>query len=368
MSLDHIETTASDREVALIDRADQLPAIAQESLDSELSAPLLFRTAKRSKTSIVAGLGLLLSVGSHFGLALIPTGSNPEPTPVKTETKQVRISQLARPTQMPKSPRKVTKPSAKLPTRPQSVPAIRQAAPIVQPQPVPKPKTQEPQQIQEPQQTQEPLQPSSWDDFPIYPTAKAGCFNLPSCLQTADSLQQITDFYSKELPAKKYELKLAIQEPNRQVFQVSRKGETQFLSIIKTQKDHVIVLADAPRSLDDLGKAVEVPAEVAEILSNLDAKNAEPTHFAKPDLFYTQSALKPGIISTSLVKSYSYDTMMNEFFRSNLQNAGFEVTDLPQTYGDGKLYEIRKETLKLYLNLVPMEGGALIVAWKDLPQ
>ena len=93
----------------------------------------------------------------------------------------------------------------------------------------------------------------------------------------------------------------------------------------------------------------------------MDAHNADPSNFTKtePDLFYTQSAPKPGIGNISLVKSYSFDTMMNEFFRSSLEGAGFAVTDLPQTFGEGKLYEI---------SLVPAEDSVIIATWKDLPQ
>lgn len=53
-------------------------------------------------------------------------------------------------------------------------------------------------------------------------------------------------------------------------------------------------------------------------------------------------------------------------FCSNLQNAGFQETDLPQTFVNITLHAIRK--LKLYFNLLPIASDALIVAWKDLPQ
>lgn len=364
MSLENLETTGLGHDVAVIDRtSSSTSTIAHSSLPDDNSLPLLFQTSKQTKIPYVLWLGVLLSAGLHIGLSLIPTGSEP-PTPPKSEkaeTKQIRISQLAKSNKIANLPKKVVKPASQSTIRPQNT--IRQAPPIAPLKP------SQPQQAPDARkETQDSSPSSSWDDFPIYPAAQAGCFGLPSCLETSDSLKQIADYYAKELPAKKYELKLAIQEPNRQVFQVSRRGESQFLSVIKTQKGHVIVLSDAPRSLEDLAQAVEVPPEVAEILSNLDARNAEPANFAKPDLFFAQSSVKPGIVNISLVKSYSYDTMMNEFFRSNLQNAGFEVTDLPQTYGDGKLYQISKGTLKLYLNLVPSTDSAIVVTWKDLPQ
>jgi hypothetical protein len=202
----------------------------------------------------------------------------------------------------------------------------------------------------------------------------------PSCLQTADPLNQIAGYYAKELPAQKYTLKPTVQEATRQVFQVSRKGESQFLSIIQTEIGQAIVLSDAPRSLNDLRKAIEVPPEVAAMFSSLAAENAKPTDFVQPDVAYIKSTQKgyasgaaipkPEVVNISLVKSYSFDTMMSEFFRSNLQTAGFEVTDLPQNIGGGKLYKVSKGSTSLFLSLLPTKSGTdtLIVTWKNLPK
>lgn len=87
-------------------------------------------------------------------------------------------------------------------------------------------------------------------------------------------------------------LKPTVQDATRQVFQVSLKGEAQFLSIIQTGNSQAIVLSDAPRSLDDLKKAVEVPPEVTAILSSLAAENANSSDFVQPDFVYTRSTAK----------------------------------------------------------------------------
>lgn len=62
--------------------------------------------------------------------------------------------------------------------------------------------------------------------------------------------------------------------------------------------------------------------------------------------------------------------MMNEFFRGNLVAAGFDVTDLPQNAGGGKLYKVSKESTTFFLSLLPTKGGdsTLIVTWKTLPK
>lgn len=193
-------------------------------------------------------------------------------------------------------------------------------------------------------------------------------------------LNQVTDFFARELPAKKYDLKLTLKEAGREVYQISHSGQTQFLSVMTAEKGTVYVLSNAPRSLEDLKKAVEVPPEVSEILSNLDAKTAEPSLFAQPNLFYTRSTEKglgagaqvprSGIRNISLVTDQVAEEMMNAFFQTNLQNSGYEVTDLQQQYGGGGIYQVKKPKVTLYLNLVPTKDktGTLVVTWKEPPR
>jgi hypothetical protein len=61
--------------------------------------------------------------------------------------------------------------------------------------------------------------------------------------------------------------------------------------------------------------------------------------------------------------------MMSEFFRSNLETAGFKVEDQPD-FGGGKLYKLNKESTTLYLSLFPSKDGdgVLLVTWKTLPK
>ncbi len=376
MQPDDLETTGSTSRVAVLDN----PAATTSEI-AEAQAPIahdpvspLFSTPKRTGVSLWVWVGLLLSLGLHISLIVIPTENEPKaPPPVPQEKeKQVRITQLAK-LKTVKLPRRVVKPAVK--------PVVRQrTAPVIPPPPKPPAPNPDLQSSISKPASEGATESSSWEDFPIYPGSQPGCFGLPSCLQTNDPLQQVADYYSKELPAKKYAIKPTIREATRQVFQVSRKGEGQFLSIIQTENGQAIVLSDAPRSLDDLRKAVEVPPEVAAILSSLAAENAKPDDFVQPDLAYAKSTEKgyasgafipkPEVVNISLVRSYSFDTMMNEFFRSNLQNAGFEVIDLPQDFGGGKLYQVNKDSTKLYLSLLPTKSGedTLIVTWKNQPK
>jgi hypothetical protein len=173
-----------------------------------------------------------------------------------------------------------------------------------------------------------------------------------------------------------------MQLTDRHVLQISRNGQTQFLSIIQTDKGSVYVLSDAPRSLEDLKKAVEVPPEVSDILSNLSVKTADQANFDQPKIFYAEATgkgipqgtlvTKPGIRNISLLADSSFDTMMDEFFRNNLQQNDFEVSDPLPDFGGGKVYEVTRarDKLKLYINLVPSKNktDTLIVIWKDPPK
>lgn len=350
---------------------DTLPASTSAEVEgrdfsAEDSLPPLFPTPKRTKASKWLWIGLFASLGLHFGLLLLPTGNEPTPTVSKEPDKQIRITQLPKLVKTINVPKKIAKPTVKPIVRQRTAPPI--APPITPPKP---PQAQS--------QGASSSSSSAWDDFPIYPGAQPGCFNLASCLQTSDSLSQVADFYGKELPAKKYEFKPTLKEANRQVFQVSRNGQSQFLSILQTDKGQAIVLSDAPRSLEDLKKAVEVPPEVAAILSNLDAQNADQSNFAQPELFYTRSnekgaaagavVTKPSIRNISLVPGSSYDTMMDEFFRSNLQLNDYEIVDSAREFGGGKVYQLVKGNQTIYLNLVPTrdKSGTLVVVWKDAP-
>lgn len=331
-------------------------------------------------------IGVLVSLGLHAAVMVVPTGHEPE-APAKAEEKQVRITQL--PTRTKAAPAKPDRPPQRAIRPSSSSPIIRRTTtPISQPQPASKSQATSSDAStaaslssgSQAGSDSAPAGANAWDDFPLYPNSQPGCFNLASCLQTGDALGQLSSFYAQELPAKKYQIKPTIKEASRQVYQVSRNGQAQFLSLIKSEQGSVYVLSDKPRSLADLKKAVEVPPEVSAVLSNLDAQNANPSYFAQPDLFYSKSAVKgvdggvqtpqAGIRNISLVSGYAANTMMDEFFRSNLVNSDYGVTDLPKQYGGGKLYQVKKGSLTMYLNLVPTKDSSstLVVTWKDPPK
>lgn len=312
----------------------------------------------------------LTSIGLHAGILLIPLGEEAKPPPPKPPENQVRITQLPN---LKKQP--AIKPAPKPVVKRVSVPKINRP----QAKTPPASALQTPSKQGSSSQAEQAGEDSPWKDFPLYPGSTTGCFELPSCLQADADLSQVSAHFAQQLPAKKYEAKRVVQEAGRQVYQVTRSGLSQFLSIIENGKKTVYVLSDAPRTLADLEKAVEVPPEIYAILVGLAVQQTDASAFAQPNQFYAKAAGKSlnagglvprsGIRNISLVPGQAANTMMDEFLRSNLQNSDFEVTDVPQPYGGGKVYRAKKGSQTLYLNLVPTKdnSGTLLVIWKTPP-
>lgn len=320
---------------------------------------------------LLFGLTLLVSLGLHGLLLLLPTGSENKAATQKPEEKSIRITQL---------PTQIKSPTVK---RPPKTPVLKKPTVVVKPpqsQPaIPALRRPKPQAPPPSTQAASPGSASTtpasganpWQDFPQYPGAEAGCHNLQSCLQTADGLDKVSAFFEKELDAKKYASKLTITEANRKVYQVARNGITQFLSLIQEPgKGTLYVLAEAPRSLSDLAKAVEVPAEIYSVLQNLDAEDATRNNFAQPDLFYSSDSPRSDIGIMKLVPNSTASTFFDEYFNTNLRNNDFDFSETGQTYGNGPVYNIKKGKSSLYLNMVPTQDGTgtIVVVWKQLPK
>lgn len=319
----------------------------------------------------------LASIGLHAGLLLIPVGEEAKPPPPKPPENQVRITQL------PNLNKRPTIKSSPKPAVKRSALNVRQTSSKINLPQIKTPIAPALQTSAKPQadsaQGDQTGDDSPWKDFPLYPDSTTGCFELPSCLQADADLSQVSAHFVGQLPAKKYEIKRVAQEAGRQVYQVTRSGLSQFLSIIENGKQTVYVLSDAPRTLADLEKAVEVPPEIYAIMVGLAVQQANASAFAQPNQFYAKAdgkslnagGLVPrsGIRHISLVPGQAADTMMDEFLRSNLQNSDFEVTDIPKQYGGGKVYRATKGSQTLYLNLVPTKdsSGTLLVIWKTPP-
>lgn len=382
--MDNTPLSTSDQSLRSPDRTE--PTLPPSGVFSNLLDELpeddmspLFPGPKQSGgTARWFWLIFLASLGLHGIFLFLPTGEEAKPPPPKPPENQVRITQLPTAAKQPvikRPPKPAVKRSA---TPTASRPRVNVPPPPSVPAP-PKPAKAETKADAAVETEAKPSTESdAWKDFPLYPGSTPGCFELPSCLQSSDGFSQVVDHFATQLPEKKYTLKPVVQESGRTVYEVTRDGLTQFLSIIENGKNTVYVLSDAPRTIADLEQAVEVPPEIYAILVGLAVQQADSTAFTQPDQFYTQGdrklgaatlVPKAGIRNISLVSGQGADTMMDELLRSNLQNSEFEVTDLPKTYGGGKLYRAQKEDKALYLNLVPTKdnSGTLLVIWNTPP-
>lgn len=351
----------------------------------------------------------VISLAIHGLLMLMPIPSEQKPTPPKPE-KRIRVTQLQPQPKLPvvkaspppsptlqktsPLPKPVSRPRTIIPPTPRAneIPAEpkpketpptpqpkAQATPI-EPQPTPQATPLAPQPT--PQATPAPTPSSTalssnanpWENFPKYPTAKPGCFQKSFCIQTGAKLDEVAAYFEKELSAKQFQWKSTIQEGNRKVYQVSTKnGATQFLSLIFAGGDEgtVYVLGENALNVGDFKKAVEVPPEIADILTavGLESQNVEATYFTEPDKFYPSGALRPEISSISIVPDQPSATLMDTFLKTNLQNNGYEVSQPKSPYGGGGVYEVKKDKLTLYFNLVPTKdrAGTIVVIWGSLP-
>ncbi len=315
-------------------------------------------------------LTTLISLGLHLVLMFFPLPEEQKPVAAKPEEKKVRITQL--PT--------LNKPGPKVPiakSTPKVVPVPRTPIPrITSIPPIQAPKPPTPQAVPQSASSASPANsaPSDanpWQDFPQYPGAQAGCYNLPSCMQTGSSLSDVSSYFERELTNKKYSVSKTISESDRTVFQVTRNNITQFLSLINVPgKGTLYVLAEQPRALADLGDAVEVPAEIYSVLSGLAAADATRDQFAQPEAFYSADSPKPEIGIMQVVTGEAPDTFFDTYLRTNLFNNGFESSQLTESYGGGIVYEVKKENAALYINLVPTQDGSgtIVVIWKNLPK
>jgi len=341
---------------------------------------------------------LFASVGLHALLLFVPLpGEKQESKPPQEKT--VKVTQLpptskitgAKPTVKPSLASKSLVVPRRLISRSQSAipPIPSQARPVSQAAPA----SQATQPESEAQSSSAADPSSPLATFPHFPGAQPGCLGVPSCYSTGKDLAIVSGYFEKELPNKKYKVQPSPPESDRKVYEISKDGARLFLSLIFDGNSTLYVLADAPRSLADLQKTVQIPPEFtnnilsqlsqsvsgSELVSNLDPT---PNNFADPNAFFTSlggsdregfevsAETNPEVESLKLVSGQAPQQLFGSFFRGSLQNSGFESTSIAGGYGGGDLYQIKKGSSKpFYLNLVPTKDGTstIVVVWRSQP-
>jgi len=366
----------------------KLPSMPQFSPLNNLPAPV---------KALVRPM-LFASVGLHALLLFVPfPGAKQESKPPQEKT--VKVTQLpsaskiagAKPTIEPSlAPKSLVVPK-RLISRPQSAipPIPSQIRPVLQAEPAP----QKVQPASEAQSSSAADPNNPLNTFPHFPGAQPGCLGVPSCYATGKDLAIVSSYFEKELPIKKYTVQPSPPESDRKVYEISKNGMKQFLSLIFDGTSTLYVLADAPRSLADLQKTVQIPPEFTNnILSQLSQSvngselssdlNPIPDIFADPNSFFTSlggadaqgfevaAETNPEVESLKLVQGKTPTQLFSSFFSGSLQSNGFESTPIANGYGGGELCQIKKGSSKpFYLNLVPTKDGAstIVVVWRSQP-
>lgn len=332
---------------------------------------------------------LLASIGIHTVVLLMPL---PQP-PVKVvapKPKTVKVSAL--PTiKMPKRVIKrpvIRKPVAAIPPKGLVVPSLVKKT--ATPSPGEKaPRDAPPQKpvLNSDKPGSESSDPMS--DFPNYPNAISGCLGLPSCFDTQKPLDEVTQFFEKQLPLKKFSIKPTISEASRKVYQIEKQGTSQFLNVLLDGSSTVYVLAPNALTLADLKNAVQVPEDFTKsILGQLptasggNEASVTPDQLTTPTAFFTElggtdaqgfetnPTANPEIDSLKLVSGQTPDQLFSSYFSSSLGQLDYKATPITAGYGGGLLYEIKKGTDKpFYLNLVPTKSGTgtVVAVWLSNP-
>lgn len=356
---------------------------------------------------------LLLSLGLHGLLIFLPMPSSQEAVPPKAEEeKLVNLTQLPSSDQKP-APKSPSSPEASV----QASPPVRRAVTPIPRRPSNIPPVSQPSrsptQDTPPQGDAGQTSPSSsaedsgsttddpfLADFPRYPGTQPGSFGLPGALdsssfKTGDAVARVEGFFKQELAVKKYTIQ-PVEQPGRTVYQVSRAGTTQYLSLIPNPEGSGTSIVLSQEQLpDDLTSEGFVSPEEQRFYADLPVPNVEVSTdewqqvsepeklLANPNSFfaslggqdsegfYTEPEFRPEI-DRAVVGVGQQPQTLESSLRSNLKSSEYTVKPLG-SYGGGSLFQVTREGVTGYINLVPTKNtaatkGTVVVIWKRSPK
>jgi hypothetical protein len=391
--------------------------------------PIALKSSQPFWQSLIRPM-LLISLGLHGLLLMLPTSSETKPEPpaedkvslteLPTENRPVAppsarpsatprlvVKPAVRPV-IPPPPRRVDAPPPLRSTTspPQQLPRVAQPSTPAQPTPTaaaattsPSPGTAAP--IAPTAPTAPPADPFT-SGFPIYPSTQPGSFGLPSdydasSRRTDDDMEKVNDFYVNGLSEANY-VTTAVEQAGRTVYQVTKADQTRYLTLIPNPEGNgtSIILSNDLLPMDLAGGSVESPAvgrfyselpippdeswqDVSEVTQPLDAIMASSTDFFTSlggigaDGFSSPPELRAGNIR-GVVGAGDPDTVYASL-QSQLQ-AGQFTTTAAGSYGGGSVYEVSRtdqyppnEQVVRYLVLVPTLDGTktFIFVWDRAP-
>jgi hypothetical protein len=253
----------------------------------------------------------------------------------------------------------------------------------------------------QPAQPAEPPPPPPADafvaDFPIYPGAEPGSFGLPPAFdpvsqRTQDAMTGVDSWYRQELAARGYTASPLETTPVRITYQVTRQGETQFLTLIPNPSDVGTNILLSPEPLPaDLGAVQVEDPIVGQFFSELPVPDIDPNfamvqRVSEPDLLlndptaffsdsgrfeegsYIEPTMRSEIRRAVVVRGIDPQSMFNNDLSNRLMIGAYEVTPVG-TYGGGDLYQLTRDGVTGYLSLVPSQNGqdTVIFVWQEAP-
>jgi hypothetical protein len=202
----------------------------------------------------------------------------------------------------------------------------------------------------------------------------------------------VDSWYRQQLTAKGYTASPLETTPVRIVYQVTRQGETQFLTLIPNPTDVGTNILLSPNPLpEDLGTvAVEDPI-VGQFFSELPIPDINPNFdnvqrvsepdflLSNPEAFfssagsfeegsYIEPTLRSEIRRAVVVRGIDPQSMFNDDLANRLIIGAYEVMPVG-SYGGGDLYEMTRDGVTGYLSLIPSLNGedTVIFIWQDSP-
>lgn len=212
-----------------------------------------------------------------------------------------------------------------------------------------------------------PPKPSDWDDFPLYPQAQPGCFDLRSCMRTEDDLYSVSGFFEQDLAAKKYTLYPVTTEAEKKIYRISRGDRTEFLSIFTAgELGTAYVLSKDLLNVEELLDSIEVGLKVG--LNNPFDAEFNCQQFAQPKLFCVNNVKRAEIDSIEFSEGMDVNTLF-WIIRPGFEADGYNISEV-DAYGGGVVYALEKDGSTTYINVLPDKDntGAILVTWNSLPQ
>lgn len=357
---------------------------------------------------------LLASLLLHGLIFLMPTNSEAElPVEEVPEEEAITLTQLPpvnqpapQATPKPTAPRPaavppVPRPAAPAAPRPAAPPAPRPAAPPPV-QAAPRPQAAAPAPAAPTPAAPAPAAPPPAPtadqflvDFPQYPGATPGALGLPPGFEqfskkTQDALSAVDSWFQQQLADKGYTASPVETNPNRTVYQITRQGTTQYLTLIPNPTDVGTNILISPQQLPaDLGAVqvedplvgqffTELPVEqvdndLYQRVSEPDALLSQPNAFfesagAEDQGFYIEPPLHSGIRRAVVVRGQDAVTY-SASLTQRLEIGGYQIT--PQAeYGGGQLLQLTRDGVTGYVSIVPTLDGTstAVFIWTDTPQ